>query len=230
MAEQPSLVLSAQQYPYPQQPVPQKKADLLLVFIGGFGDEISGIMAHSSRLLPRLADAEARAYYHWHGSCPTDPSRGLQSIIADVTAFRQQNPKADVVLVGHSMGAAMALNLAASLSVSPEQGRVVLLTLDPTDRAVQPQRPASVSWWGNAYVTQSQSGRDFLFELGGRWNHCAEADINLRFDGRQKDEYGQAYIHDNAYSLLMSRGGSQPQSLHELLREFLQTDNSQQSQ
>ena len=203
---------------------------MLLVFIGGFGDEISGIMAHSARLLPRLADAEARAYYHWHGACPTDPSRGLQSIVADVKAFRLQNPKADVVLIGHSMGAATALSVASSLSGSPEQGRVMLLTLDPTDRAVLPQRPATVSWWGNAYVTQSQSGRDFLFELGGRWNHCTEADINSCFDGRRKDEYGQAYIHDNAYSLLMSRGGSQPQSLHELLKAFLQTDNSHQSQ
>ncbi len=231
MAEQPSLVSVAPQYPYPQRPVQVAEAESLVVFFGGFGDEISGIMAHASHALPPLIGAESRAYYHWHGSFPADVTRGYTAIAADVQAFLTRNPQADVILIGHSMGAATALKVAEALPQMPsEHSRIMLLTLDPTERSVQPRRPASVSWWGNAYVVNSQSGRDFLFELGGRWGHCAGADINACFDGRKKDEYGQAYIHDNAFSLLMSRGGSLPQSLYEQLKAFLQADNTQQPQ
>lgn len=218
-AEQPLIVPPAvAQHVYPQRPLVCSRADVALVFIGGFGDEISGIIEHMARRLPPLAAEEARAYYHWNGGVTEDATKGYQVIANAVTAFRQQNPKADVVLIGHSMGAAAAVKAAELLPPrTPEQGRVFLITLDPTDRVVQPVRPHSVAWWGNAYVVNSQSGHDFIAELGGRWNHCKQADANICFNGLRTDEFGYEFIHDNALSLLMSCRGSVKSSLFKLL-------------
>ena len=54
--------------------------------------------------------------------------------------------------------------------------------------------------------------------MGGRWNSCRQADVNLRFDGRNRDEAGVHYIHDNALSLLLSRGSKNAVSLYDILR------------
>lgn len=218
-AEQPLIVPpAAAQHVYPQRPLECRQADVALVFIGGFGDEISGIVEHMARRLPPLATTENRAYYHWNGGVTEDATKGYRVIADAVATFRQQNPQADVVLIGHSMGAAAALK-AAELLPAPAagEGRVFLITLDPTDRVVQPVRPPSVSWWGNGYVVQSQSGHDFIAVLGGRWNHCEQADVNIRFNGLRTDEFGYEFIHDNALSLFMSRLGSIKSSLFELL-------------
>ncbi len=224
VAEQPvaTAVAPAQQHLSPQRPLQAQSAELALVFIGGFGDEISGIIDYMARQLPPLAENEARAYYHWNGGVVEDATRGYQAIADAVSAFRAKNPGADVVLIGHSMGAATALKAAELLPASATpKGRIFLVTLDPADRVVQPIRPASVHWWGNAYVVNSQSGHDFIAAWGGRWNHCKQADVNIRFNGLKSDEYGYEFIHDNALSLFMSRRGSVSLSLFQSLKDLL---------
>ncbi len=218
-AEQPLIVPPTMaQHVYPQRPLACRLADVALVFIGGFGDEISGIVEHMARRLPPFSARENRAYYHWNGGVTEDATKGYRVIADAVTAFRQQNPKADVVLIVHSMGAAAALKAAELLPAPAEgEGRVFLITLDPTDRVVQPVRPHSVAWWGNAYVVNSQSGHDFIAVIGGRWSHCEQADVNICFNGLRTDEFGFEFIHDNALSLFMSRLGSGKSSLFELL-------------
>lgn len=220
MAEQPlAAPVTAQQVcPNPQRPLPLQHADVALVFIGGFGDEVSGIVEYMARRTPPLAAREACAYYHRHGGFVADAPKGYRAIADAITAFRAKNPAADVVLIGHSMGGATALKVAELLPAADAgQGRVLLVTIDPADRVVQPIRPSSVAWWGNCYVVNSQSGHDFIAELGGRWNHCDQADVNIRFNGLHADEYGHAFIHDNAFSLLMSCRGSVKSSLFKLL-------------
>lgn len=223
IAEQPaSIVVSRQQrQPIPQQPLAEHGQGVALIFIGGFGDEISGIVPHMLAELPAPATPDTRAYYHWHAGYPADCARGAAALAGHIRAYRRTNPAADVVLIGHSMGASMALRVAAELE--PQEGRVFLVTLDPADRSYTPRRPSSVAWWGNTYVVNSQSGHDYIAELGGRWNACAGADINLRFDGRQADEAGYLYIHDNAFSLMCSRGHGRHASLWDILREQLRT-------
>ena len=107
------MVVSAQM----RQPIPQKLLDArgqgpAVIFIGGFGDEISGIVPHMLAELPPLAEKETRAYYHWHAGCPADCARGAHGLAEQVRAYRRNNSAADVVLIGHSMGASMALRVA----------------------------------------------------------------------------------------------------------------------
>lgn len=186
----------------PQEPLPAIRAERAYLLIGGFGDEVHGIMHHLAARL-RQMQPDPVAYYHWHAGRPDLPQEGLQSIARDISAFRRLNPRADIILIGHSLGAGSALKLAAALP--PGQGPLYLLTLDPIDGSCRPIRPAGIIWWGNAYITHSQSGYDFLLAAGGRWNACRQADVNLRFDGRHTDERGIPYIHDHADALLLSR-------------------------
>ena len=218
-AEQPVLtVLSeVQRQPLEQVPLREYGKGAAVIFIGGFGDEISGIMLNAMLRLPSLSgEQETRAYYHWHAGRPDNVEQGATVICNQIAAYRRNNSGADIVLIGHSMGASMALRTAHLLN--PADGRVFVITLDPADRGYTPSRPAAVKWWGNAFVTNSLSGHDYIAVMGGRWNSCRQADVNLRFDGRNRDEAGVHYIHDNALSLLLSRGSKNAVSLYDILR------------
>lgn len=217
LAAEPAAVVASAEH---RQPIPQHELAIqgqgtAVVFIGGFGDEISGIVPQLMEYLPSVAATECRAYYHWHAGYPQDCEKGAAALARRIQEYRAQNPGADVVLIGHSMGAGMALRVARKLSA--QAGRLFLITLDPSDRSVVPQRPAAVTWWGNAYVVHSRSGHDYIAVLGGRWNNCRRANLNLAFDGREVDEAGYPYIHDNALSLMLSRGRGKHASLYDAL-------------
>ncbi|MBR3926530.1 MAG: alpha/beta hydrolase [Akkermansia sp.] len=190
-----------------------------VIYIGGMGDEISGIVPRMMTLAPRVSPMQAQAYYHWHLGVPENVEQGAAQLAELISAFRRNNPQADVILIGHSMGAGSALRIAKHLT--PQDGRVFLITLDPSDRSCSPERPECVTWWGNSYVVNSLSGHDYIAVLGGRWNYCSEADVNICFDGRMRDEAGYNYIHDNAYALMLSRGRGRHPSLFDSLREAL---------
>lgn len=224
MAEQPVATVVSDQYrqPLPQVPLPEHGRGPAVIFIGGFGDEISRIIPYTMLRVPPLTNGpETRAYYHWHAGCPDNVEQGATVICKHIAIYRRKNPGADVILIGHSMGASMALRVAHLLN--PADGNVYIITLDPADRGFTPTRPATVIWWGNAYVVNSLSRHDYIAVMGGRWNMCRQADVNLCFDGRQRDEEGYYYIHDNALSLLLSRGGSKSVSLYDLLSNALIT-------
>lgn len=223
-AEQPvpAVVSAAHRQPLPQVPLSAQGKGTAVIFIGGFGDEISRIMPNVMLRLPSLdGGAETRAYYHWHAGYPDNVEQGAVGISSHIAAYRRNNPGAAIVLIGHSMGASMALRAAHLLN--PADGGVYVITLDPADRSYTPRRPDAVKWWGNAYVINSLSGHDYIAVLGGRWNSCRQADVNLRFDGRNRDEAGLHYIHDNALSLLLSRGTKSGVSLYDLLLKRLIT-------
>ncbi len=204
---------------FEQRPLPAVSGSGALLFIGGFGDEVSGIMARLARTTPPLAATPGQRAYYWYALPAVEAEETPRRIEADIRAYLALNPQAPVILIGHSMGAATALRSLARFKAG--EGRFYLLTLDPVDRGTRPERPACVRWWGNAYVTHSQSPRDFIPELGGRWNACAGADCNLRFDGRRPEMGGYYPIHDDAAGLLLCRPTGSKLSLHAALRRVL---------
>ena len=199
---------------YPQAPIPLEKAVAGLVFIGGMADEWTGIMHHVANHTPWLPiDGEQlRAYHHWHMGDAENFDLAAEKLAERLQAFRTINPTAPLVLVGHSLGASTALQAAARLDGKPG-GPVYLVTLDPVDRLTNPTRPKCVTWWGNSYIVNSQDPRDIIPQIGGRWNACKEADVNIRMDGRTRDDYGYPYQHGGAMSMLFCKGDA-AQSLY----------------
>ncbi len=193
-----------------QRPLPPLRGERALVFVGGFGDELSGIVSQLARAVPPPEPGvpELRAYYHWNAGNDAEPQRAPGQLAADIRAFLRVNPGAEVVLIGHSMGAGTALKALQLLAAG--EGRFYLLTLDPADRSTRPERPACVAWWGNAWLSHSQSLRDFLPAMGGRWNACAGADMNLHFDGRRPNSWGRLPIHDDAAAFLLASPEAAP--------------------
>ena len=212
-----SVANHARKAMFPQMPLPLEKAQAAAVFIGGMADEWTGIVRHLAASTPNLPirGKQLRAYHHWHLGTENESAQAAPRLAERLQAFRTINPTAPLVLVGHSLGASTALRAASLLDGKPG-GPVYLVTLDPVDRRTTPTRPKCVTWWGNCYIVNSQDPRDFIPKLGGRWNACAGADVNIRMDGRERDEYGYPYQHGGAMSMFFCKGDSE-QSLYLLL-------------
>lgn len=209
-----SVVQRARRAMYAQSPLPLQKAACGMVFIGGMADEWTGIIQHLSTVTPELPirGTQLRAYHHWHMGAENEAAQAAPRLAERLQAFRTINPTAPLVLVGHSLGASTALRTAALLDGKPG-GPVYLVTLDPVDRRTTPTRPKCVTWWGNSYVVNSQDPRDFIPKLGGRWNACEGADVNILLDGRERDDYGYPYQHGGAMSMFFCKGSAE-QSLY----------------
>ena len=195
---------------FPQTPLPLEKAQAAMVFIGGMADEWTGIVHHLASSTPNLPGGgrQLRAYHYWHMGAENESAHAAPRLAERLQAFRTLNPTAPLVLVGHSLGGSTALRAAALLDGKPG-GPVYLVTLDPVDRRTKPTRPQCVTWWGNSYIVNSQDARDFIPKLGGRWNACEGADVNIRMDGRERDEYGYPYQHGGAMSMLFCKGDAE---------------------
>lgn len=205
-----------------QMRLPKKKADVAEIFVGGFAEQV---LAHARAIyegLPPLPGGgrQLRAYYAWDGGRGCLLAHDTKLLQNDLRAFLLLNPKADVVLIGHSYGASAAMDVLRHLGSDLPRGRTVVLTIDPVsmrERSHPRERAEGVDYWINVYCEPYCHGKDILAAIGGPWRECTQADVNLRFSGRERDAKGRRYQHTRPDSLLMERPKNQPLSAYEHL-------------
>ncbi len=205
-------------------PLQAQTSPLAIVCIGGFADEYMGRMRQVFDILPLLESREHQgAYYYWHGGSGHLLAHNTAPIAHDISAWCEHNPQSTLVLIGHSYGGSATMDIARQLPTS-FKGKLAVITLDPVSRreASYPRsRAPRVDYWINSYVTQRRNPLEIVPALGGIWDYCAEADVNLSFSGRDKDFMGRRHAHNLALSLLIERSAQTQQAAWDYLQKLL---------
>lgn len=214
-----------------QAPLSIEKADCAVIFIGGFLDCIFGSVRRSYNDLPLLQDRatpykELRAYYHWEGNEGNIFCHNTDVVTKAALEWIALNPTGTLVLIGHSYGGSAAMDIARQIP-QDFQGKLVLATLDPVSRRErsQPrQRAPRVDYWINSYVTKRRAFHELFIMMAGTWNHCPQADLNLRFYGTTSSFVkGLNHAHRYAQILLIEQDPEQHISVWESLQAYLKT-------
>ncbi len=167
-----------------------------VVFISGFADVIAGCVSRMQQrfqgFLPGVPFGGA--YYHWDGGGRSLLWDRCDRIAADLNAARMRHPDLPFVLIGHSYGGSSAVEVARRQTADAMP--LCLVTIAAVARVRKPIRPAAADWWGNSYLKEGGGWKDIVPRIGGRWGHCAAADVNLAFSGYAKDAGGRPYMHD----------------------------------
>ncbi len=235
-----SLVLSACTQPVPvagiepepltgfigrrkQLPLPAEKADVAVVFVGGFSEQV---LLHfrqvyeNTPLLP-CKGRQLRAYYAWDSGTGNLFFHSTWKLQRDLRAFLAVNPQADVVLLGHSYGGSAIMDALRKLDDVPHSGQVLVVTIDPVSRRKRSkprERAPMVDFWVNSYCSAYRNVRDVAAWAGGPWRHCEQADVNLAFSGTQRDADGDRYAHVYPEPMLMEVApGAEKSAYQELL-------------
>lgn len=206
----------------PQIPLdPEGAADCATLFIGGFVDGLMGRQLQTMQLLPPwLPDlAEQRAYYHWDGGGLGLLGDACLRIRDDLEAWRRNHPGVPVVLCGHSYGGSTAMHVVRHLPVQP--GPVVLITLDAVSRRQSRARAPHLDAWFNIYLENAATLADLVPQIGGRWGHCPEADLNLSISRAQRDAAGRRFSHPHPLPLLTDASPATGGCVHTLVAELL---------
>lgn len=207
-----------------QQPLPQEKADLAVIFVGGFTEQVLLHFRKAYESMPLLpcSGRQLRAYYAWDSGTGNLLFHSTWKLQRDLAAFCRLNPTADIVLIGHSYGGSAIMD--ALRHLKEPHGRIIVATIDPVSRRTrsQPkQRPACVDYWINAYCYPYRNIRDGFARMGGPWRHCEQADINLNFPGTQRDTDGDRYAHVYPEPMLLEKNPASGKSVFCLLSEYL---------
>lgn len=207
-----------------QLPLPAEKADVAVVFVGGFSEQVLLHFRQVYEQMPPLPceGRQLRAYYAWDSGTGNLLFHSTWKLQRDLRTFLQLNPQADVVLLGHSYGGSAIMDALRQLGDVPHSGKVLVVTLDPVsrrERSKPRERAQMVDYWVNAYCSPYRNVRDVAAWLGGPWGHCPQADENLAYSGRQRDEDGDRFAHVYPEPLLMEKAPGAEKSPHELLLE-----------
>lgn len=207
-----------------QQPIPQEKADMAVVFVGGFTEQVLLHFRKAYESMPLLpcSGKQLRAYYAWDSGTGNLLFHSTWKLQRDLAAFCKLNPTANIILIGHSYGGSAIMD--ALRHLKEPHGRIIVATIDPVSRRKksQPkQRPACVDYWINTYCYPYRNIRDGFARLGGPWRHCKQADINLNFPGTKRDADGDGYAHVYPEPMLLEPHPDTGKSVYELLCEQL---------
>ena len=205
--------------------LPEEKADVAFIFIGGFAEQVLThfrTVYESTPVLPTQGK-QVRACYAWDGGRGCLVAHSTSLIRRDIEKFLALNPGADLVLVGHSYGGAAVMDVMRHLKAKP--GKVVAVTLDAVscrERSHPRERAEGVDYWVNVYCAPYRHPKDLAAMVGGQWKDCEQADVNLCFSGKERDDKGRRYQHARPDSLFMDVHDEANTSAHELMLQACQ--------
>lgn len=206
-----------------QLPLPAEKADVAVVFVGGFTEQVLLHFRQVYEQTPLLPckGRQLRAYYAWDSGTGNLLFHSTWKLQRDLRAFLRVNPGADVVLLGHSYGGSAIMDALRQLDDVPHTGKVLVVTIDPVSRRERSKprdRAPMVDFWVNSYCSAYCNVRDVAAWIGGPWRHCPQADVNLAFSGTERDAEGSRYAHVYPEPMLMEVApGAEKSAYQELL-------------
>ncbi len=207
-----------------QQPLPAQKADMAVIFVGGFTEQVLLHFRKAYETMPTLPckGNQLRAYYAWDSGTGNLIFHSTWKLQRDLAAFCKLNPTADIVLIGHSYGGSAIMD--ALRHLKEPHGKIIVATIDPVSRrkrSMPRQRPDCVDYWINTYCYPYRNLRDGFARVGGPWRHCKQADSNLNFPGTQRDTDGDRFAHVHPEPMLLEPHPQVGKSVYQLLCEQL---------
>ena len=201
-----------------QQRLTTEQADVAVIFIGGFTEQV---LTHHRRVyecMPPLPTQgkQVRAFYAWDGGRGCLFFHSTSLIQRDLRAFLQANPGADLVFVGHSYGGSAIMDVLRHLNTP--HGRTVVVTLDAVscrERSHPRERAEGVDYWVNVYCQPYRHFKDLAAAIGGPWRECPQADLNIVFSGKERDRADRRYQHAQPLPLFEDRAPGQIYSAYE---------------
>ena len=207
-----------------QLPLPAEKADVAVIFVGGFTEQVLLHFRSVYEKTPPLPckGRQLRAYYAWDSGTGNLLFHSTWKLQRDLRAFLAVNPGADVVLLGHSYGGSAIMDALRQIEDVPHTGKVLVVTLDPVsrrERSKPRERAAMVDYWVNSYCSPYRNVRDVAAWMGGPWGECPQADANVGYSGEARDAEGRRYAHVYPEPLFLEQPGDGGKSPYELLLE-----------
>ena len=201
----------------------EEKADVAFIFIGGFAEQVLCRFREVYETTPILPTKgkQVRACYAWEGARGCLLFHSTKLIREDIEAFLKNNPGADLVFVGHSYGGSAVMDVMRHLK-SDNYGRVIAVTLDAVsrrDRSFPKERAKGVDHWINVYCNPYRHPKDLAAVIGGQWEDCEQADVNLCFSGKERDVKGRRYQHARPDSLFTEKNKQANASAYDLMIE-----------
>lgn len=202
--------------------LPDEEADMAVVFVGGFTESSMPHLRSSYETMPPLPckGRQLRAFYDWEGGDGNLLCHSTERLQRDLRSFMRRNPRADIVLIGHSYGGSAVMDALRHLTDVKEHGRIVAVTIDPVSRfeaSAPRERAPQVDVWLNAYCEPYECVADVVPMLGGAWRRCPQANANLNYPGTARDADGHRFQHRYPRPMFMEPSPLQGVSPYELL-------------
>lgn len=203
-----------------QQRLTTEQADVAVIFIGGFSEQVLTHLRRVYESMPPLPSQgkQVRAFYAWDGGRGCLLFHSTELIQKDLRAFLEKNPGADLVFVGHSYGGSAVMDVLRHLEA--ERGRTIVVTLDAVScraRSFPRERAAGVDYWVNVYCEPYRHVKDLAAAVGGPWRRCEQADVNILFSGSERDLADRRYQHSQPLPLFEDRAPGHELSAYEYM-------------
>lgn len=205
--------------------LPAEQADMAVVFVGGFIEQVLTHFRATYETMPLLpcGGRQLRAFYAWDGGTGNLAFHSTWRLQRDLRAFMRRNPTADIVLLGHSYGGSAVMDALRHIQDEKEHGRIIVVTLDPVSRrqrSAPRTRAPQVDVWINAYCSPYRTAADVVPMIGGAWRHCPQADENIVYPGTERSAKDGRFQHRFPKPLLMETSPLQHTSPYEELCRY----------